>query len=126
MLQYATMLCVVCRCAVTKQKVESDLACSHMAHSLCCSSTKTSMGMACQLCSLGYSLTHTCDDVRQAGVKVLQQLTDRVDEEEGVIITVEQPTVLSLICLHIAIHIFIHSFIGLFAHSIIHLLVLYS
>ena len=41
--------------------------------------------------------THTCDDVWQAGVKVLKQLADRVDEEEGVVITIQHPTVLSLV-----------------------------
>ncbi len=72
-----------------------------------------------QLCSLGYLLTHTCDDVGQAGVKVLQQLTDRVNEEEGIIVAIQQPTVLSFIRLHVVINSFVHSFVGWFAHSFI-------
>ena len=75
-----------------------------------------------QFCSSGFLPTHTCDDVGQAGVKVLQQLTDRVNEEEGVIVTVQQPTVLSFIYLHIVIHS--NSFVDLFAHSYLNCLYL--
>ena len=70
-----------------------------------------------QFSSLGYFLTHTCDDVGQAGVEVLQQLTDRVNEEEGIIVTIQQPTVLSFIRLHIVIRSCIHFLVCLLIHS---------
>ena len=38
----------------------------------------------------------TCDDVGQGGVKVLQQLQHPLHKEEGVIMTVQDPLILSL------------------------------
>ena len=79
-------------------------------------SIKSAYGMM-QFSSLGYFLTHTCDNIGQARVEVLQQLTDRVNEEEGIIVTIQQPTVLSFIRLHIVIRSFTHLLVCLLIHS---------
>ena len=44
----------------------------------------------------GLSKAHTCDEVRQGGVKILKELQDSVHEKEGVIIPIQDPLVVSL------------------------------